>query len=390
MYNKTTNFIFQKYGEVFKSSSMPKKPNKLSGRETKKISNKNFDGLYCSQEDIYIKVLQGDVLLVVTDDIQQEDLNSFVIHRVTKINAGVYFNFISITDKSKLEIFPPINIKHTQHKLTTPFVYKPIVPKVKIQEILACYYSVRNPNYKFTGEVHNHWELTMVDNGQLKTDIIDKSFTLENYQMLLYSPGQFHNQYTTADHSCSYLTIMFDMECTEAEKLQNKIFDGNKNITNAINNFVRFSDANSTYSNDLMICHLQEIIIRLLYNDLIEEKPIVSTPMQQKFENELLNELIIYINDNIYKRLTIEELCQEFYLSRSTLQQLFKNNLATAPKQYINDLKLHKSQLLIKESKYTISEISNLLGFSSIHYFSRKFKQQFGITPTDYAKTIYK
>ncbi|MEG1947885.1 MAG: AraC family transcriptional regulator, partial [Lachnospiraceae bacterium] len=36
-----------------------------------------------------------------------------------------------------------------------------------------------------------------------------------------------------------------------------------------------------------------------------------------------------------------------------------------------------------------ISEISSKLGFTSIHYFSRKFKQQFGITPSDYAKTIY-
>ncbi|MEG0743950.1 MAG: AraC family transcriptional regulator, partial [Erysipelotrichaceae bacterium] len=45
--------------------------------------------------------------------------------------------------------------------------------------------------------------------------------------------------------------------------------------------------------------------------------------------------------------------------------------------------------LLIKESLYTISEISSKLGFTSIHYFSRKFKQQFGITPSDYAKTIY-
>ena len=111
--------------------------------------------------------------------------------------------------------------------------------------------------------------------------------------------------------------------------------------------------------------------------------------MQQRFENELLNEVLIYINENIYESLTIEEICHKFSISRSSLQTLFKNNLNMAPKQYISDLKLNKSKLLIKESVYTISEISSKLGFTSIHYFSRKFKQQYGITPTDYAKTIY-
>ena len=123
--------------------------------------------------------------------------------------------------------------------------------------------------------------------------------------------------------------------------------------------------------------------------DFLTSSPVASTPMQQRFENELLNEIVIFINDSIYEQITIEEICLKFSISRSSLQTLFKNNLGVAPKQYISDLKLNKSKLLIKESVYTISEIASMMGFTSIHYFSRKFKQQFGITPTDYAKTIY-
>ena len=50
---------------------------------------------------------------------------------------------------------------------------------------------------------------------------------------------------------------------------------------------------------------------------------------------------------------------------------------------------IDKGKLLIKESTHTISEISAMLGFTSVHYFSRKFKQEYGITPSDYAKSIY-
>ena len=59
-------------------------------------------------------------------------------------------------------------------------------------------------------------------------------------------------------------------------------------------------------------------------------------------------------------------------------------------KKYINDLKLAKSKLLIKENKYTISEIAFMLGFSSIHYFSRSFTQHFEISPSEYAQTVFK
>ena len=112
--------------------------------------------------------------------------------------------------------------------------------------------------------------------------------------------------------------------------------------------------------------------------------------MQQKFENELLEQIILYINENIFTTFNVEDLCDQFAISRSSLQALFKANLNIAPKEYISNLKLQKSKELIKESKYTISEIASMLGFSSIHYFSRRFKQKFDINPTEYANKIIK
>lgn len=389
MFNKTTSFSFQEYGEIYHDLSRGQPKGKPGGRKILKISNKKTDFMYCNDDDTYIRVDDGIVMLLVSKDLDKEPLQQFVIHRVIKIKANVYFNFISITKEAKIEISSRNNISDYKTPLNETFLYKRIIPTVEINEILACYYQVRNANYNFSGEVHNHWELTFIDNGELETTIDRTTHKLENYDMLLYAPGQFHTQSTNKETSCSYLTVMFDMTCSGEEHLINRVFHADRNILQAINNFVQASNSNTIYDKDLMICYLKETIIKLLYSDIIEEKPVTHTPMQQRFENELLNEILIYINDNIYTVITIEKLCQEFSVSRSSLQQLFKNNLNTAPKQYISDLKLNKSKVLIKESKYTISEISNILGFASIHYFSRKFKQQFGITPSDYAKTIY-
>ena len=110
--------------------------------------------------------------------------------------------------------------------------------------------------------------------------------------------------------------------------------------------------------------------------------------MQQKYDNELLDEIALYIQENIYSDINVEDICVHFSLSRSSLQTLFAKNLNVSPKQYISDLKFAKAKYMIKESAYSISEIARICGFSSIHYFSRVFKEKYGVTPTSYAKSI--
>lgn len=389
MFKKTTSYIFQKYGEIFQDFSQGSSI--LSpGKKIKKISNKSVDFLYYSESDTYLRVNEGIVLLLVQSR-DDSEIEKFVIHRVVRLEPGVRFNFISITSSAKLEISTTGNYTRNRIKLDSPVEYMPIRPRIFVEEVLACYYQVRNTSYSFAGESTNHWELTFIDNGELQTRVEDQDFELGQYDLMFYMPNQFHNQYTRADQTCSYLTVMFDMKCDNehVDSLNQRVFKANREILDTINLFVKTSEGDEPYQRELLVSYLEQILIRLMYFDYIDDLPVKTSPMQQKFENELLNEVLIHINDNIYSVITIENLCNEFNISRSSLQQLFKTNLNMAPKQYISDLKLNRSKQLIKESKYTISEISNILGFASIHYFSRKFKQQFGITPSDYAKTIY-
>lgn len=142
--------------------------------------------------------------------------------------------------------------------------------------------------------------------------------------------------------------------------------------------------------NSLMLCLLQETIIRLLQSEFIgkkNERPV--TEARQHYQDELLEKILAYIDETIYEPITIAEICQKFSLSRSSLQILFKENLAQTPKKYINELKLETSRQMICEGKYTISEIALMLGFNSIHYFSRAFTQRYNVAPSEYSKTLF-
>lgn len=389
MFNKTTSFIFNKYGQIISDQS--RRPNTHLTKNTWRLKDKSFSSFYIYDQDIFVRVTSGIVMLVVSNNEFAQEFERFVIHRYICIKAGVRFNFLSISSTSKVEVEVPTRAK----KDTTPtfqdqaIFYEPIVPTFTINEILGCYYQIRDANYTFTGEKHNYWELTFIDNGELTTIIDEESYSLSKLDFILYSPNQFHSQQAGNSQTCSYLTISFDMKIPDSYLITNRVYSANRDIHNTLDNFIKVSSIEALYDSELMLCYLKELIIKVLQYDFTVPSNVASTPMQQRFESEMLNEIILYINDTIYEQITIEEICVKFSISRSSLQTLFRNNIGVAPKQYISDIKLKKSKHLIKESVYTISEIAAMLGFTSIHYFSRKFKQQFNITPTDYAKTIY-
>lgn len=389
MFLKTTNINFQAYGTTYAENG-PRTKRGKNNNIMFTIGNKKITTLRQAKQDIYFKVTEGIVLLIVAHKPEKDDIQAFVVHSVVQVDKGVYYNFIAMSPEAKIELSTINEYDDPEYNFNDIYEYIPITSSVKINEIMSYYYVYRGTHYYFPGEKHKFWELTLVDNGTLHTNIEGEEFTLTNNDCIMYAPGQFHTQYTNEYESCSHLTIVFEMQIDNPALISNKVFKTGRTIRSFIEDFVNGANRCNIYNNDLLITDLQRTIIGLLQENVTKDKPLANTPMQQKFESELLDGILNYIAENIYTALSIEDLCEKFSISRSSLQVLFKNNLGVPPKQYISDIKLEKSKQLIKESKYTISEISSICGFASIHYFSRRFKAVYGITPTDYAKSLYK
>lgn len=388
MFNKTSSYFFQKYGDTY--TMLPPEAQNYP-KETLKIDNKSIKTVFYNEDDIYIHIDEGIVMLCISKENQFDVFEQFVIHHTIRLKKESYFNFFAISSEATVTISKrKENIISTRRINGREIDCKRILPKISVNEILVYYYQVKNTNYVFPGETHQYWELTFIDSGHLISEVEGKEYHLNQYDCMLYSPGQFHSQRTDEKSACSYLTIIFEMSYYPPNLLNNQVFHASRGLINTLQEFITATEKEGAFFKDLCICYLNQTIIQLLQLQTTKAVKAAHSPMQQKIEDEFLNEIIIYINDNIYSPITIEQLCHEFSISRSSLQQLFNKNLNIAPKQYISQLKLKKAKYLIKENKYTISEISEKLGFTSIHYFSRKFKQEFNLAPSDYAKTIYK
>lgn len=391
MIEKTSSSNFKEYGEVYYEPVNLEKFNLLC--KQMRTIDKTITHLFCFTCDVYIELFNGLASILIGTQPQADNLKLFAIHHNIKIKANTYFNIIPLSDETSCYLITPENYElHTE--FIKPYTYKPIIPRLNILEMLGYYYVVKGPNYRFKGEKHNYYELTYVDYGSLDTTVDDDTYTLHTHDLLIYGPGQFHTQQIIENTSCSYLTVVFDMEIDNPAKILNKVFHCSSELHSILRKFVKESASELPYSKTLMLCYLQEIIILLVQSNLeieIEKEPTkLGNVAIQHFQDELLQEILTYMNEMVTEPITIEEICHKFSISRSSLQSLFKTHLKDSPKNYLINIKLQKSKELIRENRYTISEIAFTLGFSSIHYFSRLFKQHFNIPPSEYAKKIYR
>lgn len=380
MFIKTSNPAFKDFGDIIYDDMDFNLSHKIN------LNNKFIDNLKLVTNDYtFIKVTKGVVMILVSFD--SNNIKSFIINRSLHIKKGIYFNLISISDEASVEVLT--NTEFKSIKLDNPFNYSNISSSLDISEIYTKFYQEKGTNYNFSGEKHSYWELTYVDKGELLTTIDGVSYHLKQGDLIFYAPMQFHTQSTFEKISSSYLTINFKMNFNHADLLCNKIFSLKRDSYFIVTKLIEELSNDNLYSNDLSLCYLKQLIIQMLRldNSHFHSKP--TTHMQQTYENELLNDILLYIDNNIYEKISVSTLCDHFCISTSMLHSLFRKNMNNTAKNYINELKLSKSKELIRNSTHTLSEISEMLGFSSIHYFSKKFKSYFNISPTEYSKSIY-
>ena len=101
-------------------------------------------------------------------------------------------------------------------------------------------------------------------------------------------------------------------------------------------------------------------------------------------DKEFMNNVLSYINENINdEKLNVENLAGELFLSRSKLYRKIKALTGDTANEFIRKVRLEKAKQIIEGTEYTISEICYKVGFSSPSYFTKCFKDHFGVLPTE-------
>ncbi len=116
---------------------------------------------------------------------------------------------------------------------------------------------------------------------------------------------------------------------------------------------------------------------------------------QEDNEHELLNMddinfVMRYMREHLSEKINIEEVAKMVHLSHVGLIWKFNHCLNTTPSSFLNHLRLQKAKQLLLESDLKVNEIAYMCGFSNPYYFSRRFKQFFHASPTEFRANMLK
>ena len=114
--------------------------------------------------------------------------------------------------------------------------------------------------------------------------------------------------------------------------------------------------------------------------DEVSDDPTIS------LEQEFLLKATNIIKSSINKEMNVENLCDAMNMSRSSLYNKIKALTNDSPSDFIRKVRMNEASILLKSKRYTVSEVSDMMGFSDPKYFTDTFKKYYRVPPSTYMK----
>jgi len=84
----------------------------------------------------------------------------------------------------------------------------------------------------------------------------------------------------------------------------------------------------------------------------------------------------------------VDELVDEMGMGRTVFFNKLKNMMGMSPVEFIREMRIKRAAQLLEEQRYNITEVTYMVGMNDSRYFAKCFKNTYGVTPSDFRKSI--
>lgn len=322
------------------------------------------------------------VLSVSNDGVNFQD---FYLDKTVCIRDGVYFCIAPFRqDTACADYDAAVAPKRLSARQPEDLLVR---NKLRVSQLYTFFYQEKEQGFFFSGEQHPMLELTYVDQGSLHSVADGVDLTLSMGDMVIYGANQWHMQYADIGVAPRFVTISFDLEGSDLAPLLNRKISPPQSAVLLLQQMLREQEQMDACSTDIILSQLTILLLLLLRGDgAPAEKLKTSNALHS--ENEIIRRAQQYVSTHIRQKLTVPAVASQVDVSPSYLTALFHKNLQISPGEYIRRMKLQESKQMIRENSMNFTEIADALQYSTVHHFSRQFKEKFGITPSEYAKSV--
>lgn len=239
-----------------------------------------------------------------------------------------------------------------------------------------------------TPHTHNCSELFYVTSGLGQFQIENRLYPVSMNDLIIINPNVIHTEVSLNSNPLEYIVVGVD-------GLELETIDSTDNLYRIINceNFrdrILFSMQqmlkeieNKAPGYETVCQDLMEILVIIL---LRQTNFSTSLAPVKKNSTRLCKIVHRYINSHYKENITLDSLVQLTHVNKYYLVHAFTKEYGISPISYVIARRIEEAKQLLKNDDYTVSFISQMLGFSSQSYFSQIFKKTVGLTPNEYRK----
>ena len=241
---------------------------------------------------------------------------------------------------------------------------------------------------------HSFRELLYVDSGFIMAEAENYSGIVTESQLLIHKADEIHSLTCPENEASNVIIIGFECKTPELDsfssqpvtlnddqkKLLTEIIKEGRNVFMPPYDVPNQKDMKKKKEYPFGADQLIKIKLETLFIELIRAKSSNKNEENNDILDDKIHEVRKYLDENFRENMTLSELCFLFGTNKTTLCSKFRASYGETVISYINKLKIKEAKKLLRKGEYNLTEISAIVGFSSVHYFSR--------SPSNYIKTI--
>ena len=232
---------------------------------------------------------------------------------------------------------------------------------------------------------HNHTELFYIIGGQGQFLIEDRTFPVDANNLVIINPNILHTEDSLNAQPLEYIVLGIEgieLVTTDLSSGSFCILDHFESveISGCLRNILREMEQKNTGYEDVCQAYMEILIIRLMRTTSLA----VQAEPQAISTNRQCAAVRRYIDLHFKEALTLEQLAEEGHMNKYYLSHAFKREYGVSPINYMISRRIEESKYLLAETDLSMSQIAQLLGFSSLSYFSQVFHRSQGISPKEY------
>ena len=235
---------------------------------------------------------------------------------------------------------------------------------------------------------HTHMELFYIVGGKGQFLIEDQLYPVNANNLVIINPNVTHTEVSLNAQPMEYIVLGIDgleLVTGETSNGQFNILDHFESveISSCLRNILREMELKNTGYEDICQAYMEILTIRLMRSiDLA-----VPTDPQLGTGNRQCAAVKRYIDLHFKEALTLELLSEEAHMNKYYLSHAFKREYGISPINYMTSRRIEESKYLLAETDLSMSQIAQLLGFSSLSYFSQVFRRTQQISPMEYRQS---